>query len=611
MSQQDFLHALLHLPRAFVPLVSPDGSWVAWSWFGKGATVDVYAAPVDGSRAPIRLSESDEEVILISWAPDSASVVVGQDHEGDERVQLFRIALDQPGAMFPLTPAEPNYFIHGGQLHSEKPWLIYAANLDIETEEEIEQTCIYRHDLQTGERSLLARPEKGGYVQPELNDQGSHILYNRLDRHPSGVQYWLVDIEGKQDREILNAGDSAKVDATWMPDGVRVVVVADAGSYRRVGVWSRESDELRWLIDDPQRSIEFAFAPHGTARPLIVVGEIQGARTTVSLYDLESDHETRLPQIAGELIPLRQVGEQWVGSYSSSTHPYDIVRFNLDELRPETFVSLTRLWEQTELRSEQLAPAEDLRWRSVDGLEIQGWLYRPKTEAKGTIVYVHGGPTAHSADSFHPEVQYYVSQGFNVMLPNYRGSTGFGLAFKEAIKVEGWGGLEQDDIRTGIEAMIERGIAQAGKVGITGTSYGGYSSWCQITRCPPEILAAAAPVCGMTDLVVDYYTTRPDLRPYSEEMMGGSPEQQPERYRKGSPIHFVDQIKGNLMIVQGMRDPNVTPDNVRVVVDALQTANVEYQLLTFDDEGHGIGRIANRAVLYKQLASFFEQSFNE
>jgi dipeptidyl aminopeptidase/acylaminoacyl peptidase len=611
MSQQDVLHALLHLPRAFVPLVSPDGKWVAWSWFGKGTTVDVYAAPVDGSRAPIRLSESDEEVILISWAPDSASVVVGQDHEGDERVQLFRVALDQPGAMFPLTPAEPNYFIHGGQLHPHQPWLIYAANLDPETEEEIEQTCIYRHDLQTGERTLLARPEKGGYVQLELNDQGSHILYNRLDRHPSGVQYWLVDIDGAEDREILNAGDSAKVDASWMPDGVRVVVVADAENYRRVGVWSRENDELRWLIDDPQRSIEFAFAPHGTDRPLIVVGEIQGARTTISLYDLESDTETRLPQIAGDLIPLRQVDEQWIGSYSSSTHPYDIVRFRLDDLRPEAFVSLTRLWEQTELSAEQLAPAEDLRWRSVDGLEIQGWLYRPKGEPKGTIVYVHGGPTAHSADSFHPEVQYYVSQGFNVLLPNYRGSTGFGLAFKEAIKAEGWGGLEQDDIRAGIEAMLERGIAQPGKVGITGTSYGGYSSWCQITRCPPEILAAAAPVCGMTDLVVDYYTTRPDLRPYSEEMMGGTPEQQPERYRKGSPIHFVDQIKGNLLIVQGMRDPNVTPDNVRVVVDALQTANVEYQVLTFEDEGHGISRIANRAVLYKQLADFFARSFNE
>jgi hypothetical protein len=87
--------------------------------------------------------------------------------------------------------------------------------------------------------------------------------------------------------------------------------------------------------------------------------------------------------------------------------------------------------------------------------------------------------------------------------------------------------------------------------------YGGYSSWCAITRFPKEIVAAAAPICGMTDLVVDYPTTRPDIRPYSEEMMG-SPATAPERYRERSPIHYVDRIEGRLLIVQGANDPNVT-----------------------------------------------------
>src|SRR6185503_20475129 len=123
--------------------------------------------------------------------------------------------------------------------------------------------------------------------------------------------------------------------------------------------------------------------------------------------------------------------------------------------------------------------------------------------------------------------------------------------------------------------LIRRGIAAPGRVGVTGTSYGGYSSWCLITRCPREIVAAAAPVCGMTDLVVDYETTRPDLRPYSEEMLGGRPDQVPERYRERSPIHFVSNIRGRLLIVQGLRDPNVTPENVRVVAGALQQAGVE------------------------------------
>lgn len=146
-------------------------------------------------------------------------------------------------------------------------------------------------------------------------------------------------------------------------------------------------------------------------------------------------------------------------------------------------------------------------------------------------------------------------------------------------------------------------------MGITGTSYGGYSSWCAITRFPPEIIAASAPVCGMTDLVVDYETTRPDLRPLSEEMLGGSPSQVPERYRERSPIHFVDNIKGRLLIVQGLQDPNVTPENVRAVRTALEAAQVEYQLLVFDDEGHGIDRPANQKVLFQRLAEFFAAAF--
>jgi dipeptidyl aminopeptidase/acylaminoacyl peptidase len=276
----------------------------------------------------------------------------------------------------------------------------------------------------------------------------------------------------------------------------------------------------------------------------------------------------------------------------------------LDDTDPAPFASLNRIWEQTPLRADDLTQAESFRWPSADGMEIQGWLYRPRGEAKGTIVYVHGGPTSHSPDALNPQIQFYVSEGFNVLDPNYRGSTGFSLAFREAIKEDGWGGREQVDIRTGIEALIREGIARPGKVGITGTSYGGYSSWWAITHFPTDVLAAAAPVCGMTDLTVDYETTRPDLRPYSEEMMGGTPEQVPQRYHERSPINHLHEIRGKLLIVQGMQDPNVTPTNVSVVRAALDKLGVQYDVLAFEDEGHGILRTENRRVLYPRIAEF-------
>jgi dipeptidyl aminopeptidase/acylaminoacyl peptidase len=191
---------------------------------------------------------------------------------------------------------------------------------------------------------------------------------------------------------------------------------------------------------------------------------------------------------------------------------------------------------------------------------------------------------------------------------NYRGSTGFGLKFQEMIKEDGWGGREQADIAAGAEALIQAGLAGLGCVGVTGTSYGGYSAWCQITRYPPATIGAAAPICGMTDLVVDYNTTRPDLRPYSEEMIGGSPEEIPEKYRERSPINFVEDIEGKLLIVQGGQDPNVTPENMREVVKRLHLHDIRYELEVFDDEGHGIYRVANQERLYPRMAGFFKEA---
>ncbi len=114
----------------------------------------------------------------------------------------------------------------------------------------------------------------------------------------------------------------------------------------------------------------------------------------------------------------------------------------------------------------------------------------------------------------------------------------------------------------------------------------------------------------MTDLVVDYDTTRPDLRRYSEEMMGGSPEEVPEIFHDRSPIHFVENIRGALLIVQCAMDPNVTPENVHQVEKRLKENGIPYEKLIFADEGHGILKTANQERLYQQLVQFFDRALS-
>jgi dipeptidyl aminopeptidase/acylaminoacyl peptidase len=604
MKSDEYLNALLSLPGMYRPRVSRDGRWVAWTWARMGPAADVFAAPTDGSRPPIRLTETAEDTYLVSWLPDGSGVIVAQDKGGNERDQLFQVAIAKPMSMQPLTEPDPDYFIRGGQLHPNGHFLVYGANFDTATGAEIEPTWIYRHDLRSGERKALAKPEKGGYIVPVLSSDGNLILYPRMDRHPAGEQIWLVDIEGQEDREILNFGDDVKAYASWLPGEDRILVLAETATHRKLGVLDLSDEQLEWLVDDPQRNIEHAYVPYGSDK--IVVVEVRGARTHASLLDPLAGDETSLSPEAGNLIPLAPYSEDiWIGQFYSSSQPSDICRFSILEPRPDRAASISGVWDQTSLAPDDFAPAEDFHWTGVDGLDIQGWLYHPDTERKGTIVYVHGGPTSHSQDSINNQIQLFVRNGFVVLDPNYRGSTGFGMQFREAIKKDGWGGMEQEDIRSGIEALIKSGAAKARKVGITGTSYGGYSSWCAITRFPIETVAAAAPICGMTDLIVDYETTRPDLRPYSEEMMGGSPSAVPDKYHDRSPINFVADIRGDLLIVQGERDPNVTPENIRVVREALEKAGIAYEMLVFADEGHGISKPKNQKVLYLRLLDFF------
>jgi len=613
MTPEQYLDALMTLPAIYGPKVSPDGRYVAWTWIRTAPTTEVYAAPTDGSAAPIRLTDTPENTFFVSWTPDSRAVLVEQDKNGNERAQLFRVDLDAPLTLKPLTEEDPKFYLRGGRLHPNGKWLFYGANFDAATGQEIEQTWVYRHDLETGERVAIARPEKAGWPIPALNSTGTHVIYSRKDLHPSGSQVWLVDVEGQSDREIYNAGADVKAFGSWLSDGIHVLIQAETPTHTRLGVYDTRDGGLKWAIDDPKRNIEYVYTPENSS--WIVVVEVQAARLISYLFNPLSLEEQRPDPVPGNLLLVGPAaGGDWVALHFSSAQPHDLVRVAVLDTKVENFASLSRVWERTSLTAGDFTRAEDFRWKAADDLEIQGWLYRAQGgaqgAARGTIVYVHGGPTAHSLDAINNQIQFFVRQGFNVLDPNYRGSTGFNLQFRDSIKEDGWGGREQDDIRAGIEALIEAGIAQRGKVGITGTSYGGYSSWHAITHFPVDVLAASAPVCGMTDLVIDYQTTRPDLRPYSEEMMGGTPDQVPQKYHDRSPVNFVREIKGRLLIIQGMQDPNVTPENVNTVTQALQEAGVEYEIVAFDDEGHGIIKPKNQRALYPQLAQFFATAFD-
>jgi dipeptidyl aminopeptidase/acylaminoacyl peptidase len=161
-----------------------------------------------------------------------------------------------------------------------------------------------------------------------------------------------------------------------------------------------------------------------------------------------------------------------------------------------------------------------------------------------------------------------------------------------------------------LESLVAAGKGRVGRIAVVGLSYGGYSSWCAITKAA-DLVQAAAPICGMYQLATDYDATgMPHGRTYSAEMMGGTPAEQPERYFNASPANFIDRIRGDLLIVHGLKDSNVSPENTWAAQRDLDKAGIPYELLTFDNEGHGIYRAGNREELFRRVAEFLARSFD-
>lgn len=606
------LDALMTIPQVSFWKVSPNKRYISIVVNRIHENSDVFLKTTYSAGELVPLTKTPETTFVEDWAPDSKSILISEDKAGNERITLYRVFLDCPQEMNPVTQQEPNYYLYGGQFGPRGDYIAYAMNYDIDTKRETETFRIIVQDLETSDRLVVARPDRPTDPKLEIDPNNRFILYKRADEHPSGSQWWIVSIDGDEDREILNFGSKAKINAAWTYDG-RVLFDTDTLDGVRhnsvgIGFYDIGSNEIDWLSKPTEGGTYDSSIVPEHSHHIMVCEDIE-ARTRPYIYDLKTDVLANATSTRGNLRPITNLeGEEWLGVYYSSTSPHNIVRFNLNSLDPDSFTYLTDFLSYSRVKKEDLTPAEDFRWISADNTMIHGWLYKSADPNGKAIIFIHGGPTAHSEDALNPQIQYFCSLGYNILDPNYRGSTGYGVNFRELIKKDGWGGLDKEDVRTGIETLIEKGIAIPHKVGIFGTSYGGYMSWNAITHFPTKVVAAAAPICGMTDLVVDYETTRPDLRPYSEEMLGGSPSQVPDRYKERSPINYVQNIQGKLLIIQGLRDPNVTKTNVAEVEKRLEKHGIHYEKMVFEDEGHGIKREKNVKALIKRLTEFFDKS---
>ena len=320
-------------PGADAAVVSPDGRWVAWTGFGAGA--DVHVAPTDSSSPAICVVSAAEASQLLGWCRDGRSVLVQQQFHELHSMRLSRVAVDQPGVLVPLVEKPREEEVQGAQLHPNGVWMIYGAKLGTAQSTATSATLV-RHDIVTGEMRSLAKPSKASLGRFELHPQGTQILYTHGEPYRAGRQVWLVDVDGQSDREILNLGPSVKLAASWVPDGVQVLAFVQTGSVKHVGIWETRTGRLRWLLDQPRSLLQEVWMPPLGSQAVLLEASANGLRA--SLLSIDTGEDVRLPELPGSLSPIAPLGGRlWIGMWSTPATLPRLVRFSLDDVRPDGF----------------------------------------------------------------------------------------------------------------------------------------------------------------------------------------------------------------------------------------------------------------------------------
>jgi dipeptidyl aminopeptidase/acylaminoacyl peptidase len=312
-------------------------------------------------------------------------------------------------------------------------------------------------------------------------------------------------------------------------------------------------------------------------------------------------------------VAMHRVGDEWIGqSFAvtpSGTHTAFVASGPRDfpdvyAARVNTTLTATKL---SDLGAQVAAwpkhGREVVRWKSQDGAEIEGVLHKPADFQTGRryplLVVIHGGPTGVSrpvpfgSASFYP-IDGWLAKGALVLEPNYRGSAGYGEAFR-SLNVRNLGIGDAWDVLTGIDALVAQGLVDKDRVGSMGWSQGGYISAFLTTKHADRFKALSVGA-GISNWVTYYVNT--DIHPFTRQYLKATPWDDPKIYADTSPMTYIKSAKAPTLIQHGDKDQRVPIPNAFELYQGLQDQKVPVELMIFRGFGHGLDKPkANRAAM--------------
>jgi dipeptidyl aminopeptidase/acylaminoacyl peptidase len=576
--------ALTRTPGAdeYQPAVSPDGRWIAFlsDRGDEDAETQVWVLPSDGGEAEA-LTDFPGGVSEFDWSPDGAQLaVIANDPErpeGDE-------APKQP------PPIEINRYYFKEDYHG---WVTDRRQ------------HLYLFDVAAKKSAQLTTGAHDEYM-PAFSPDGKRIAFvTKRGPDPDRNLNWdiyVIDARAGAEEKRVTAFAGADNDTSlesppaWSPDGRRIAYVQQGeDKWIYYAPWSLAVVDVEsGKVTRPLGNDGFHTKPTFTADGKAILTLVEESRVThLSRVDLET----------GAVTPLT-AGPRFDYAYAAAAngriavlagddaHPYRIEAVQGDvhlEVQGERPLEQLRvIADQNEwLKDRQLAPVEDITFKSADGTSIDGFLMKPIGYAPGkryaTILRIHGGPVYQFSHEFMEDWQVLAANGFAVIGVNPRGSSGRGFEFAKAIYAD-WGVKDTADVLAGVDYVVKLGVADAGRLGIGGHSYGGILTDQVIardTRFKAAIASAgAANMFGMWG--VDMY-----IREYALEL--GKPWSDREAFERVSyPFFHADRITTPTLFLCHELDDNVPCVGSMQMYEALKSQDVPTRLVVYPNEYHGL-----------------------
>ena len=581
---------------------SPDGRTIAFISNMSGRN-NVWLLPADGGW-PTQLTVSDQRQSSPAWSPDGKWIAYQSDYDGDEQWDIFLVS-PKTGQIVNLTNTR--------EIAEQSPvwspdgrYLAYLVKPKTSSTHEID---VYDTLMREVKHLTTGTPkDRGNYGQVWSKD-GKWIAYTQTQAKGTDSNIFVAEVgTGKTTLLTEHRGENLYTVNDFSPDGTHLLITSNAGNgYENVGLLDIASRKVEWLTRDKWEISGGNFSPDG--KTVTWTANVDG-NTDIFLHQRATGKTTSLSlpkgvnYLGGSQSAFSRDGTKLLYYHNGPSAPSDVWVYSMATGKSQQVTHSL----MAGVRSEDMVEPYLVHYPSRDGKwTISAFVYvpynAPRNGQHAAIVYVHGGPTSQTHNSFNRFIQYVVNKGYFVIAPNYRGSTGYGKEFQNANLFD-MGGGDLQDVLAAADWMKQTGYPDPKKLILMGGSYGGYMTMMGVTKAP-DVWAAGVPIVPFVNWFTEIQNEDPVLQ-QSDLATMGDPEKNKALYEDRSPINFIDQVKAPLLLLAGGHDPRCPKSETQQVVDAIQKRGGVIESKVYENEGHGFAKVENQIDAYKRVADFLQ-----